>query len=95
MSRGGARKGAGRPSKADEEKANATFLNALKTVYSAATDEQAKELFVIGLLQEMRGKIFVAEHVFGKPKEYVQTEDVTAKVMTLTLEEIDELKIEL
>jgi len=66
MTRGGKRKGAGRPTKVDEHKANVIFLNALKTVYNTDTEQQAKEKFVIDLMKDYRGKHFVAEHIFGK-----------------------------
>lgn len=72
MARGGKRLGAGRKSKQDEDKANKVFLNALKTIYNTDTDEQTKEKFVIDLAQNIRGKMFIAEHLFGKPKESIE-----------------------
>jgi len=68
---GGKREGAGRPSKVDEEKANYIFLTALKEVYSKDIDNDAKVSFVKELLETPRGQLFVAEHVFGKPKETI------------------------
>jgi hypothetical protein len=61
----------GRPSKADEEKVNTIFVNAMKTFYKVDTDDEAKEKLVHTLLDSQRGQIFVSEHLFGKPKETV------------------------
>lgn len=70
--KGGAIAGNGRKPKADEEKANTIFINALKQVYSKENDDEAKIEFVkTALLTTQRGQIFVAEHVFGKAKETV------------------------
>ena len=71
--RGGAIPGNGRKSKADEEKVNTLFANALKTFYNVETDYEAKEKLVHTLLESQRGQIFVSEHLFGKPKETVET----------------------
>ena len=70
---GGKREGAGRKSKAEEQKANFTFLTALKRIHSTEEDEEAKIKFIEDLYQIDRGKIFIAEHLFGKPKETVET----------------------
>lgn len=70
---GGKRENAGRKPKADEEKVNALFVNAMKTFYKVDTDEQAKEKLVHTLLETQRGLIFISEHLFGKPKETVDT----------------------
>lgn len=84
-SNGGARKGAGRPKKVDEMKANEIFVNALKQVYNKDESEEAKIEFVKSLLDSQRGQIFVAEHVFGKAKDIVENvnknfnADVTAE----------------
>jgi hypothetical protein len=64
--------GCGRKSKADEEKVNVLFANALKTFYKVDTDNEAKEKLVHTLLESQRGQIFVSEHLFGKPKETVE-----------------------
>lgn len=66
---GGARKGAGRPTKADEQKTNNIFLSALKRIHSTTDDDETKIVFTMDLMQSERGKMFVAEHLFGKPKE--------------------------
>ena len=71
--KGGAIPGNGRKPKADEEKVNTLFVNALKTFYKVDTDERAKEKLVHTLLESQRGQIFISEHLFGKPKETVDT----------------------
>lgn len=73
MAAGGKREGAGRKSVADEKKVNEIFLGALKRLKSVDTDEEAKILFAKDLLDTQRGQIFIAEHLFGKPKEIVET----------------------
>jgi len=69
--KGGKTEGAGRKPKADEEKVNTIFINALKTFYHVETDEEAKQNLVHTLLTSQRGQIFVSEHLFGKPKETI------------------------
>ena len=71
--KGGAIPGNGRKSKADEEKVNTLFANALKTFYKVDTEIEAKEKLVHTLLESQRGQIFISEHLFGKPKETVET----------------------
>ena len=70
--KGGAIPGNGRKSKADEEKVNVLFANALKTFYKVDTEVEAKEKLVHTLLESQRGQIFISEHLFGKPKETVE-----------------------
>jgi hypothetical protein len=70
--RGGAIPGNGRKSKADEDKVNTLFKNALKTFYGVDSDEEGKIKLVHTLLESQRGQIFIAEHMFGKPKETVE-----------------------
>ncbi|WP_396195917.1 hypothetical protein [Flavobacterium sp.] len=73
--KGGARDGAGRKPKVDEEKVNNLFSIALKELYDKETDDEAKIHFIKKvLLESQRGQLFVAEHVFGKaPQEIKQT----------------------
>jgi len=71
--KGGARPNSGRKSKVDEEKVNTIFVNALKQLYSTNNDDTAKITFVKDVLMEsQRGQIFIAEHIFGKPKETIE-----------------------
>ena len=71
---GGKTEGAGRKPKADEEKSNAIFLAAIKQVKSVNTDDEARIELAKELLSFDRGKIFISEHIFGKPKERVETD---------------------
>lgn len=65
--------GKGRPPKADEEKANNLFVSALKQLYNKDTDDEAKIEFIRNtLLESQRGQLFIAEHIFGKPKETIE-----------------------
>lgn len=66
-------KGKGRPSKAEEQQTNVIILGALKKLYSVNEDIEAKEQLVTTLMESQRGQIFIAEHLFGKPKELVET----------------------
>jgi len=71
--RGGARIGSGRKSVAEEAKVSTLFVQALKVLYKQDTDDANKVNFIVDLLDSQRGQIFVAEHIFGKPKETVET----------------------
>jgi len=71
--KGGKRLGAGRKSKAEEEKTNNVFLEAIKRVKGVDTDEEARIELAKDLLNFERGKIFISEHLFGKPAETVDT----------------------
>lgn len=75
-SHGGARKGAGAKRKADIEKANEVFLTMIKAVHSVETDDQAKQELAKTLYSFERGQMFIAEHIFGKPKETIETINV-------------------
>ena len=57
---GGARKGAGRPSKVDEDKTNNILLKAIKNVFSQDNDEDARVAMAEDLLTFERGKMFIA-----------------------------------
>ena len=88
---GGKRDGAGRPTKVDEQKANNLFNRALKELYKADTEDEAKIRFIKDtLMDSQRGQLFIAEHIFGKaPQEIKQTnlninkEDLTEKEVEL------------
>ena len=72
--RGGVRLNAGRKTKVEEEKVNNIFVKALKELYSKETEEDTKIAFVKDtLMQSQRGQLFIAEHIFGKPKEIIET----------------------
>ena len=86
---GGKREGAGRPTKVDEHKVNTIFLTALKELYSKDKEEDAKVEFVKELLDSQRGQLFVAEHVFGKPKDIVENHNYNKE---LTKDEVKVIK---
>ena len=68
--KGGARRGAGRKSVADEKKVNTLFINALKELYNEDNEDTAKVNFIKStLMDSQRGQLFIAEHIFGKPKD--------------------------
>jgi hypothetical protein len=71
--RGGARPNAGRKSVEEEVKVKTILSNALKSFYEVDTDEEAKTKLVHTLMESQRGQIFISEHLFGKPKETVET----------------------
>jgi len=72
--RGGVREGAGRKSVADEQKVNNLFVDALKQMYDTEIEDEAKVKFIKDtLMDSQRGQLFIAEHVFGKPKETIET----------------------
>ena len=66
----GGHKTAGRKTKADEQKVNTLFVNALKELYNEDNEESAKIKFIKStLMDSQRGQLFIAEHIFGKPKD--------------------------
>lgn len=80
--RGGARPNAGRKTKADEEKTNNIFLTMIKDVKNVETDEEAKIELAKQLITFERGCMFIAEHVFGKPKEIIENINIDAGKLT-------------
>lgn len=65
--------GKGRPPKVEEEKVNNIFIKALGELYNKETEEETKIAFVKNTLMEsQRGQLFIAEHIFGKPKETIE-----------------------
>jgi len=80
--KGGKREGAGAKRKADIEKANEVFLSMIKSVHSVETDEEAKQELAKTLYSFERGKMFIAEHIFGKPKETVENINIDAGKLT-------------
>jgi len=80
--RGGARPGAGAKRKADIEKSNNVFLDMIKEVHSVETNEEAKAELAKTLYSFERGQMFIAEHVFGKPKEVIENINIDAGKLT-------------
>jgi hypothetical protein len=70
---GGVRPNSGNKSKQDFEKTNTVFLSAIKQVKNVETDEEARIELAKDLYNSQRGQIFIAEHLFGKPKETIET----------------------
>jgi hypothetical protein len=69
----GGHKTAGRKPKVEEEKVNNIFIKALSQLYNKETEEETKIAFVKNTLMEsQRGQLFIAEHIFGKPKETIE-----------------------
>lgn len=96
--RGGARPGAGRKPKADEEKTNQIFLTMIKDVKKVETDDEARIELAKELFSFERGCMFIAEHVFGKPKEVIEQINIDAKSIPIVLPDgktYQELKDEL
>jgi hypothetical protein len=92
ITNGGKRKGAGRKSKAEEQKVNNLFVNALKQLYDKETDDDAKVDFIKkGLFPFERGKIFIGEHVFGKAPQEVKQTNLNIEAKDLTEAEIKKI----
>lgn len=81
-SHGGARKGAGAKRKADIEKANEVFLSMIKEVHNVETNDEAKLELAKTLYSFERGQMFIAEHIFGKPKETIENINIDAGKLT-------------
>ena len=79
---GGARKGAGAKRKADIEKANEVFLSMIKEVHNVETNDEAKLELAKTLYSFERGQMFIAEHIFGKPKETIENINIDAGKLT-------------
>jgi hypothetical protein len=70
----GGHKTAGRKTKVEEKKVNNIFLKALGELYNKDTEESTKIEFVkTTLMESQRGQLFIAEHIFGKPKEIIES----------------------
>lgn len=97
--KGGAREGAGRKTKADEEKTNQIFLTMIKEVKEVETDDEARIELAKQLFSFERGCMFISEHIFGKPKQVVDNNNFNVDASNLSTEErekrIEELKSKL
>jgi hypothetical protein len=89
---GGHKTNGGRHTKADEAKVNTLFVEGLKRLYNKDTDDENKISFVVTLLESQRGQIFIAEHLFGKPKETVETTLSVSNFDVKDLFKIDSIK---
>lgn len=89
----GGNKNAGRKPKADEEKVNNLFVNALKELYDKETEDEAKIHFIKNtLLESQRGQLFVAEHIFGKAPQEIKQTNFNIEAKDLDDEEIKRIK---
>lgn len=91
-SHGGARKGAGRKSKANEEKIRRLGLDAIEKVYGSV--EKYYEHIAKESMESFPHLKLLQEYVFGKPKETIIVEENTeeeydySKLSDKTLKEI-------
>ena len=81
---GGARKGAGRKSKAEEDKVSAFMVGALQKFYDKETEDGAKEEFLKKLLKHTQGQLFIGQHIFGKPTDKVDVNSTGAVSISLS-----------
>jgi len=79
----------GRPPKIEEEKTNYYILTAIKEIKSVTTDAEARIEVIKELFTFDRGKIFIAEHLLGKPKETV---DQNVNINNFELKDIIKFK---
>lgn len=88
----GGHKTAGRKPKAEEQKVNTLFVNALKELYNKEKSDEAKIHFIKHvLLDSQRGQLFVAEHIFGKAPQEIKQTNLNIDAKDLTPEEIKKI----
>jgi vacuolar-type H+-ATPase subunit F/Vma7 len=81
--KGGKIEGSGRKPKADEEKTNTIFLTAIKELKDVNSDDEARIEIAKDLYNSQRGLIFIAEHLFGKPKDSLDVTTQGEKLNTI------------
>jgi hypothetical protein len=81
--KGGKTEGSGRKPKADEQKTNYIFIEAIKQVKNVETDDEARIALAVNLLEFERGIIFVSEHIFGKPKQQMDVTSMGEKLQNI------------
>lgn len=59
--------------RSDLGKANDLMLETIRRVFDTRDDDEARIRFITKLLENPRGEMFIAEHLFGKPKETIET----------------------
>lgn len=92
VNNGGARKGAGRPKRVDEENAKKLIKTALRQLYSKDEDDDAVVEFLKEFAGTSRGQLFVAEHLLGKPKEIIEQTIVNDEYVDLSKLDLKTLK---
>ena len=65
---------AGRKPKVLEEQSNEIIAEAVKRIYGTDEDIEAKIMFVIDLAKTQRGQLFIAEHLFGKAPQVIESD---------------------
>jgi hypothetical protein len=71
------------------------MLTAMAKFFNVKSDELAKQAFAMDLLEFERGKMFIAEHIFGKPKEIIENinhnieHDLTEEAIKLINKELE------
>lgn len=91
--KGGARPGAGRPTRAEEEKTNNIFLAMIKEVRKVETDDDARKEIAKELFSFERGCMFIAEHLFGKPKEKIDVTSGDSPIQNFNLSKLTDKEL--
>lgn len=95
--RGGYREGAGRKRLIDEKTNLTIMMKAVQQMTNTKTNEEAKIAYLNIISRHERGQMFIAEHIFGKPKDNINIETETpvninlSALSSATLLEIKEL----
>src|SRR6478736_1733815 len=92
-SHGGKREGAGAKRKADIEKTDLIFLKMIKEVKKVDTDDDAKQALAKELFTFERGQMFIAEHVFGKPKEKIDVTSGDSPIQNFNLSKLSDAEL--
>ena len=92
---GGARQNAGAPKKSEVLQTNFLILSAIKELKSVYSDEDARKEVVKELWTFERGKMFIAEHLLGKPPQEIKQTNLNIDAKDLDEEEIKRIKIAL
>lgn len=71
---GGSRANSGRKPLVAEENAKQIIAEAVKRIYGTDEDIEAKILFIIDLAKTQRGQLFIAEHLFGKAPQVIESD---------------------
>lgn len=87
----GGNKNAGRKSKADELHALEIIKKAVRVIYEKDNDEDAKIAFLKDFADSQRGQQFIAEHLFGKPKDIVENININYESKEITTKEAERL----
>jgi len=85
---GGARPNSGAPRKAEVLQTTSLMLSAIKELKSVDSDEDARKEVVKELWTFERGKMFIAEHLLGKPPQEIKQTNLNIEAKDLTEEEI-------